>query len=84
MNQNRVPIKGQILQPKLAHCSPGRKSSPAPGHSSDTLHCTKHVLGEAVQFNSSVSAMPEHAPEYSRPGSRDGGYTALMLAPNSA
>jgi len=74
MNQNRVPIRGQILQPKLAHCSPGLKSSSTPEYSSDTLHCTNYVLGEAVQFNSSVSAMPEHAPENSRapvPGTAD-------------
>ena len=58
MNQNRVSNWSKLLQPRLAHFTPTLSSSPAPGHSVDTLHYTNYVAGEAVQFNRSVSAMP--------------------------
>jgi hypothetical protein len=66
MCQNTVPIRNHTSHRNLVLCSRSFSSSSTPGYSSDTLHCTNYVLGEAVQFNSSVSAMPEHAPENSR------------------
>jgi hypothetical protein len=58
MNQNTVPIWSKLLPPKLAHGSSASEFSPAAGDSADTLHCASYIVGEAVQFNSSVSAMP--------------------------
>ena len=58
MNQNTVPIWSKHLQPKLAHRLTPSAFSPAAADSLDTLHCASYIAGEAVQFNSSVSAMP--------------------------
>jgi len=58
MGQNTVPNWSKLLQPKLAHSSSTSDFFPAPGDSVDTLHCASYIAGEAVQFNSSVSAMP--------------------------
>jgi hypothetical protein len=74
MNQKPVPIRSNHAFHELALGSTPVSSSPAAESWSDTLHYTNYVLGEAVQFNSSVSAMPaqhlenSHAPV---PGTAD-------------
>jgi hypothetical protein len=60
MRQNEDSSRPTKAQPTLA---PASSLSLPSRYSNDTLHCTKHVPSEAVQFNSSVSTMPEnHSP----------------------
>jgi len=74
MHQNTQPIRSSTPCQELAHGQRTLSFSPAPGYSNNTLHCTKYVPGETVQFNGSVSAMPaqhwenSHAPV---PGTAD-------------
>ena len=65
MNQNTVPIGSKLLQPKLAQGSKASDFPTTTGNSVDTLHCAAYVAGEAVQFNSSVSAMPSNPSPHS-------------------
>lgn len=65
MDRNTVPIWSRHLQPKLAHGLRQSDSSPAAGDSVDTLHCASYIAGEALQFNSSVSAMPSNLSPHS-------------------
>ena len=71
-SQNKVPTTTNPARPGLALCLATFGSSLPAG--CDTLHCTKFVQGSAVQFNSSVSAMPDHVPQNSHtlvPGTAD-------------
>jgi hypothetical protein len=79
MNQNTVPIWSKPLQPKLAHGSSASGFSTAAGDSLDTLHCNNHVAGEAVQFNSSVSAMPSNLSPHSNVLVAQGTADTLLL-----
>jgi hypothetical protein len=79
MNQNTVPIRSKLLQPKLAHGSPAFACSPDPGYWFDTLHRTNYVAGEAVQFNSSVSAMPSNLSPHSSAIVAQGTADTLLL-----
>ena len=65
MTQNTLPIRSKLLQPKLAHGSSASDAFAAPGDSVNTLHCASYIAGEAVQFNSSVSAMPANLSSHS-------------------
>ena len=60
MSQNEDSIRLGKAQPTLTSLEPASRFSLPARYSNDTLHCTKRVAGEAVQFNSSVSAMPSH------------------------
>jgi len=60
MSQNEDSIGPAKAHPTLTPLVPASSFSLPARYSNDTLHCTKRVAGEAVQFNSSVSAMPSH------------------------
>jgi hypothetical protein len=56
----RVSARAGESFSRLAPPPRTRSGSEAGGCSGDTLHCSSDVAGSAVQFNSSVSAMPSH------------------------
>jgi hypothetical protein len=79
MNQDTVPIWSKHFQPKLAHGATVSDCFVTAGDSVDTLHCTNYVAGEAVQFNSSVSAMPSNLSPHSNVPVAQGTADTLLL-----
>ena len=58
------------------HASPVRTRGETPD---DTFHCNSHVAGSAVQFNSSVSAMPDYPTRTSATPPHPGMADTLLL-----
>jgi hypothetical protein len=57
-SQNQVPATTSTAQPRLALAAADRTGWLPPCAADDTLHYRRGGTGSAVQFNSSVSAMP--------------------------